>query len=1376
VSTAAPLFATGTIINTRYELLSMLDRGGMGEVYQAHDRFLNRPIALKMMLPGMDATRFVKEAQQQAQFTHDALMTVWDVGVDSTTTTPFFTMPLMHGSLERIVHPPLAPADVVMWLTPVAEGLDFLHGRGLVHRDLKPANLLITPEGTIKIADFGLVKDLSLGLTASFVGGTPMFMAPEQLEKKHITPATDVYALGVIAYLLLTAQYPYKSPVDCLSKKPIALRRWIASIPAAVEAVVLKAIARQPANRYASAGAFLADLAAALAPAPVVSAPVAPAAAAPIAAGTVTVVVADDAAIATALTVFLDDVEKALKHGHATEHTYRPFLKTLLEACAQDLVATNEPKRIAAGAPDFWLTVNDLPVGHIEAKDVGSDLAKMTADSEKPSPRSREGKQLARYRAALPRLLLTDCLEWHWFAGGALHPATPIRLATWDGTTFHRSATAAADFSTFIRTFFQSQYPAVNTPADLAARMAHLGKLLNETTAAALQSGSAVDNAYLIAQRDVLREQLLPGLTNDDFADLYAQTIAYGLFAARVTALETPGVMSTAFTLQQAAYLIPPTIPFLRRFFSEIAGPNLDERVAWIVEDLVRLLDATDIGAVMHGFGTTTKQTDVVIHFYETFLDAYNPELRRERGVYYTPDAVISYLVRSVDLLLKQDFSREEGVLDEHVQILDPATGTGTFLASIVRHVYDLLHHTLGGGWESYAKEKLLPRLYGFEVLMAPYTIAHLRLTTMLREMKYTLSTKERLRIYLTNTLANDPSGTKPMAGFGMELTRESEAAYDVKQHKPVLVVIGNPPYSGHSQNTGTWISTLIDDYKQVDGKPLGERNPKWLQNDYVKFIRFAQWRITQTGYGIVAYITDNSYLDGPTFRGMRQSLINAFDDIYILNLHGNSNKKERAPGGGPDENVFNIRQGVAIVLMVRKAGDHERHATVQYADLWGKREGKYQSLEATDVTTTAWETLSPSSPTYLFIAQDTTLRAEYEQGWAINTILPRLRLGPNSHRDHFAIAFDRETAMQRLRDLADRTIDDSTLRQRYSIQDTRDWILADARKLAHVTLQPIRCIYRPFDMRYMLYGAFAFDYHRPEINDNLLRPNLALICTRQTKEPFSTLVTDLPAGQHKLVTPYDGSYLAPLYTYPTEQEIASGLYDKDHREANLSKEFVAALAAATELTALGDGRGDGKTTFGPEDVFHYIYAVLHSPGYRARYEGLLKADFPRIPLPPDADRFWQLAAKGAELVDLHLLRGTGTKGVGGAGGVAVFGLTRIGVTYPAAGRNEVERVRYDPPSPVNSNAGRVYINPDQYFAGVAPEVWAMQVGGYRPAQKWLDDRKGRTLNIDDIRHYTRLIAALRETRRVMDAIDALVPEWPFPIAATSEVEPEAME
>ncbi|MEI6179816.1 MAG: type ISP restriction/modification enzyme, partial [Chloroflexales bacterium] len=1299
--TAVPLFAPGTIINTRYELHSMLDRGGMGEVYQAHDRFLNRPIALKVMLPGMDAKRFVKEAQAQAQFTHDALLTVWDVGVDAITTTPFFTMPLMHGSLESVVHPPLAPAEVVAWLTPVAEGLDYLHGRGLIHRDLKPANLLVTPEGKIKLADFGLIKDLSLGLTASRGWGTPMFMAPEQIELKQISPATDVYALGVIAYLLLTAQYPYKSPVDCLAKKPKALRRWIASIPPTVEAVVLKALARQPAHRYASAGAFIADLAAALAPAPSVSVPIAPATVAPVAAGTVTVVVAAKATLAAAVTRFLDQVEKDVKHGHATEHTYRPYLKALCEACVQDLVATNEPKRIAAGAPDLWLTVNDLPVGHIEAKDVGSDLAKMVADSEKSAPRSREGRQLARYRAALPRLLLTDCLEWRWFAGGAPHPATPIRLATWDGAKLHRSATAVADFTTVIQAFFQSQYPAVNTPAELAARMAHLGKLLNETTLAALQAGTASDNAYLIAQRDVLRDQLLPGLDNQDFADLYAQTIAYGLFAARVTALETPGMLGVPFTLQQAAFLIPPAIPFLRRFFSEIAGPSLDERVAWIVEDLVRLLDATDIGAVMHGFGTATKQTDVVIHFYETFLDAYNPELRKERGVYYTPDAVISYLVRSVDLLLKTHFQREEGLLDESVQILDPATGTGTFLASVIRHVYAMLQHTLGGAWKGYVKDKLLPRLYGFEVLMAPYTIAHLRLTTVLRELKYAPSDKERLNIYLTNTLADDPSGTKAMAGFGMELTRESQAAYEVKQHKPVLVVLGNPPYSGHSQNTGEWISGLLDDYKQVDGAPLGERNPKWLQNDYVKFIRFAQWRIERSGHGIVAYITDNSYLDGPTFRGMRQSLINAFDHIYILNLHGNSKRKERAPGGGADENVFNIQQGVAIVLLVRKEGEHTRQATVHYTDLWGRREEKYQELAAIDVTTTAWETLAPSSPMYLFIAQDITLRAEYERGWKLTDVFPVNVLGFQTHRDHFAVDLDLTKLRERITALRNTTLSDDQIRERYVVQNNRDWEVAAARSQIRADFsweKPFTtCLYRPFDSRHCYYSNVAMDYPRRQLVTHMLHHNnLCLLSSRQQATPSykHCWVADAPANDCVIsTTSREANQVFLLYTYPPEQQIASGLYTKDHREANLSKEFVGALAAATGLTALGDGRGDGKVTFGPEDVFHYIYAILHSPSYRARYEGFLKADFPRIPLPPAADLFWTLAAKGAELVDLHLLRSTGTKGVGGAGGVAVFGPAQLGVNYLVSGSDEIERVRYDPPSPVNGNAGWVYIN-----------------------------------------------------------------------------------
>lgn len=1334
-STTLPLFAPGTLINARYELRCMINRGGMGEVYHAYDRILNRELALKVMLPGMDDVRFLHEARAQAGFTHDALMPVWDVSIEASTGTPFFTMPLMKGALVDVVSPPLAAADVLHWLTPVAEGLDYLHGRGLVHRDLKPANILVAPDNKIKIADFGLIKDLSKGLTASLVGGTPRFMAPEQLQAKHITPATDVYALGMMAYLLLTAQFPYKTEVDCLTKTPKTLRHWIASIPSAVEAVVLKAIARQPANRYPSAGAFVADLGAALAPAPVVAAPVV-AAPPPAPAGGVAVVVATDTAIAKAVKVFLDQVEAELKRGHATEHTYRPHLKDLLEACADDLVATNEPKRIKAGAPDFWLTISDLPVGHVEAKDVGSDLAKMIAESEKATPRSREGKQFARYRVALPRLLVTDCLEWYWFDAGAIHPSTPIRLATWNGSKLVRSPSAADDFTRMIRAFLLHAYPSVSTPAELAARMAELARLLYETILEAFATGDPKDNAYLFAQRDALREQLLPGLSDMDFADHYAQTLAYGLFAARVAALHTPGLASAPFTLQQAAFLIPHTIPFLRRFFSEIAGPDLDDRVVWIVEDLVRLLDATNIAAVMHGFGAATKTTDVVIHFYERFLDAYNPQLRKERGVYYTPDAVISYLVRSVDLLLQTDFQYEEGLLSDHVTILDPATGTGTFLLALIYHIHTAISPMLGGAWPEYAQEKVLPRLYGFEVLIAPYTIAHLRLTTALRDMGCVLPAKERLGIYLTNTLADAPSITTPMAGFGMELTRESQAAYAVKETQPVLVVLGNPPYSGHSQNTSDWISTKIDDYKKVDGAGLGERNPKWLQNDYVKFIRFAQWRIEQTGHGIVAYITDNSYLDGPTFRGMRQSLLTSFDSIYILNLHGNSKRKERTPSGGTDENVFNIQQGVALLLMVRKPGDHERQARVQYADLWGEREGKYHVLEDTDVTTTAWETLTPRSPMYLFVPQDTTLSVEYERGWKVSDIFPVNSVGIVTGQDALTVAFNREAAE----------------------------ILATKHHLPVTVLSPIA--YRPFDQRFITYHKDVVTRMRFSVMQHIQNPpNIAIHICRQVisltwEHIFVTeKITDDCYVSNKT---RERGYMLPLYTYPTEQEIASGLYPAGHREANLNPEFVAAFAEATGLVAVSDGRGDGVATFGPEDIFHYIYAILHSPSYRSRYAGFLKADFPRVPLPVSSSIFWALAAKGAELVDLHLLRGSSAKGVGGNGGSNVFSTSRVGVSYPASGNNTVERVRYDPPSAANSHTGRVYINTDQYFTGVAPEVWSMQVGGYRPIQKWLDDRKGRTLSIDDIRHYSRIIAALRETQRVMTEIDALVPEWPL--------------
>ncbi len=1062
---------------------------------------------------------------------------------------------------------------------------------------------------------------------------------------------------------------------------------------------------------------------------------------------------------------FLAEIAGCLKSGIATEHTYRPALQQLFEAVLSPAKATNEPKHAQYGAPDFVIQQGNVPIGHVEAKDIGVKLDQIIGDSERENPRTREGTQLRRYRAALPNLLFTNGLEWHWFVSGAARLEHPLRVASWEKAKqkLVPTPTAAADLAGLLSQFAAQQIPTINTPRELASRLAQAARWLHDVIVDVLTVQGETGDLH--QQLTAFRQTLLPTLTDDEFADMYAQTIVYGLFAARVAVPE-----KLNFSRLDAAMAIPKTNPFLRKLFQEIAGYDLDKRIAWLVDDCASLLARTDIGAVLKDFGKATKQEDPVVHFYETFLAAYNPALRESRGVYYTPEPVVGYIVRSVDHLLTTHFHKPMGLADERTVILDPATGTATFLYAVVQRIHTTLSDMgLAGAWDSYVSEKLLHRLFGFELLMAPYTIAHLKMGLLLGQLGYHFGSNERLGIYLTNALEGVLAQID--IPFAQYIAQESAAANVVKQDPPVMVVLGNPPYAGHSSNQGQWISDLLKgmlpdgtktaSYYQVDGQPLGERNSKWLQDDYVKFIRLGQWRITQTGEGILALITNNGYLDNPTFRGMRQSLLRDFDTIYILNLHGNSKKKERTPDDGVDENVFDIQQGVSIGIFIKTT--HPGAGRVWYADLWGLRQVKYAALSSEHVATTTWQQIQPAAPWYLFGPQNLDLRTEYERGIAVHKLFPRTLLGPNSHRDGFAIACDYDVALQRLNDLRDATLSDAELKSKYELVDNRDWNLRHARQQDLTNEKPTACIYRPFDFRYMLYGSFAFDYHRPEINDHLRKPNLALITTRQTKEQFSVYVTDRPAGQHKLATPYDGSYLSPLYIYPDLHK--PSIFDAEHvgpggRSNNLDQSLIATFSHHLQLAFAADGKGDLITSFGPEDMFHYIYAIFHSPTYRTRYAEFLKIDFPRLPIISDTARFSDLVAKGADLVDLHLLRLPGSGGVGGNGGAAIL-LTpgKQGISFPHSGTRMVEKVIYS--APQGSEPGRVTINRTQHFAGIEPETWGAQVGGYQPLEKWLKDRKGRTLSMDDIQHYTRMVIALRETQRMMAEIDDRIPGWP---------------
>jgi len=1060
-----------------------------------------------------------------------------------------------------------------------------------------------------------------------------------------------------------------------------------------------------------------------------------------------------------ALREYAQAIERELRSGRAGEHSYRPALKTLLEALASpEVQAINEPTREACGAPDFIVQRGTVPLGYVEAKDVGEDLGRI-----------ERSEQLKRYRDSLANLILTDYLEFRWYLDGELRLTATLPQPGKDGR-IRWNTDAASEVAQLLHQFLVAYIPLKSTPHDLATRMAGIGRLLRNLIEQTFRAEG--DTGGLHAELEGFRKVLIESLSVEQFADMYAQTLCYGLFAARCNA------PASGFTRQIAANALPKTNPFLRKLFNSIAGPDLDERISWAVDQLAELLARANMGAILEDFGKRTRREDPVVHFYETFLAAYDPKMREARGVYYTPEPVVGYIVRSVDALLRKDFNLRDGLANaskvrwksvkvdtthgkkksstritetepwvHRLQILDPAVGTGTFLYAITRQIHEQFSGN-AGAWPGYVSEHLLPRLFGFELLMAPYAVAHMKLGLVLEQTGYDFASEQRLGVFLTNTLEEAHAMTK-LPGFSSWLADEANAASEVKKDAPVMVVLGNPPYSGISENRGNWIQTLVDEYKrEPDGTPLRERR-HWLDDDYVKFIRFAQWRIAQTGHGILGFVTNHGYLDNPTFRGMRESLLRDFDEIYLLDLHGNSKKKEKTPDGARDENVFDIQQGVAIGIFVRKQNGERstnHHARVFHADLYGTRAEKYTALDDGDVTSTSWDELAPKLPNRYFVPVRDDNAQEYAGFVAINEIFRLGGLGFQSSRDHMAVAFTQTELIDSITDFIDPRVSDHEMRARlfgwkkqkgeYELGDTRQWSLSKARtELANGDWKNriTSCLYRPFDVRAYLNDDRMVDWPRPEVLGNMVEANLALIANRQSKEEFGVLVSTL-ITERKIAAVYDASTTFPLWIYPRRP--VDLLNDAPScKTANFASDFVIAFTKAIGYTPL------------PEEILAYIYAILHAPSYRVRYADFLKRDFPRVPLTDNRHLFDAMVKFGQELIALHTMQTT---------------LTRI-THYDVTGSNEVVKVRWAPSS--EGDIGRVYINAEQYFEAVPQAVWDMHIGGYRVAEKWLKDRKGRQLTYDDLTHYQNVIAILARTLQLQAEIDAAILRaggWPL--------------
>ena len=1061
---------------------------------------------------------------------------------------------------------------------------------------------------------------------------------------------------------------------------------------------------------------------------------------------------------------YIERLNKQYQTDRSREHSHRGSLEELVASLIpSDFTVTNEPAHIECGAPDYVITdSNKVPIAFIEAKDIGdTDLDGKVTHKE----------QFDRYKDALSSVIFTDYLDFHLYQKGEF--CESVRIAELRGGKIV-STKNDEKFAALMDVFLTQNNQAITSSTSLARYMAHKAKFLAKTVEECFERDKGNETQskwYLLLES--FRRALISDLTAHGFADMYAQTIAYGLFVARLNDRSPNN-----FSRLEACNLIPTSNPLLRSFFQSVGSFDIDPRIEWIVDDLANLFLRVNVEKLEMTYHSK-NESDPFFHFYEEFLAEYDPELRKAKGVWYTPQPVVSFIVRSIDQLLISEFGLKRGLADSskvtvkekttlqdgrtkdgkklaaveyhRVQILDPAVGSGTFLVEVLRQIYEKFKNQRGL-WNSYVDEHLIQRINGFELLMAPYVIAHLKFSSFLSETGYTKSKHyQRINIFLTNSLERHQDQIRDL--FMFALNQESLEANAVKENKPIMVMLGNPPYNGSSQNKNSYIERLMLAYKQEpnakvneERATLKEKNSKWLNDDYVKFIRIAQEYITKGEQrdGLIGFITPHGFIDNPTFRGMRYNLLKTFDKLYILNLHGNAKKKETAPDGSKDENVFDIQQGVAITFFVKTNQKNSQSlGEVYYADLYGLRAEKYEFLNAHSVSEIEYQKANPTLENlYRFDVQDETLRLEWKKFCAINEVFKLNNVGIVSARDGLCIQNSPELVLATTQEFIRLSVEDA--RERFELgKDAQDWkvksaqedIRAYANSDGSVNEEHIKELtYRPLDNRYTYYTSTSKGFLcRPR--DGIMRhmyegSNIAIITSRQggeaEKSVWSTAyVTDTLVDFN--VFRRGGGNVFPMY------QIA----EDGTKFENMTNEFIQKIEISTGLKhhAISDTGALTDSEFASLDVMDYIYAILYSPSYRTKYKVFLDSEFPRIPLPKDKTQFRTLAGLGSQLRTLHLGKNETS--------------CDTNVTYPEIGDNVVNQYRL--------KGDRVYINKSQYFGNVPKEAWDFFIGGYQPLEKWLKDRKGVTLSFDEITHYQYMVYAIMRTIQLMNQIDQVV-------------------
>lgn len=1025
-----------------------------------------------------------------------------------------------------------------------------------------------------------------------------------------------------------------------------------------------------------------------------------------------------------------------------TEMTSRGALETLLNTAAAKFAqtgtrVTHEPTREKAGAPDFKVVSKGMILGYVENKAIGEVLERVA-----------KSEQITKYLKLSPNILLTDYLHWLWIGPNGTQEARLIEATALEAKTVHVRPERVAEVEALLRGFFSEAPQPIGRAKPLAEALATRSQMLRDYLGEELvRQDKAKSGGVLMGLYGAFKEQVSHEITLREFADAFAQTLAYGLFLAKLNT--KPG---DTITLLNAKQYVPASFGLIQElvgFLDRLDQHNYAD-IRWVVEEVLSIINNLNLTAIHEDLSFRGRKArrgtragseeehrlferDPFIYFYEDYLAKYDAKMRKSRGVYYTPPPIVSFIVRAINDILKETFGIAEGLADrKSVTVLDFATGTGTFLVEVLERIFEEIGGADSGKAPLVIREHILKNIYGFEYLIAPYTIAHLKLSQYLADRGHKLDKGERFQVYLTNTL--EPIEPEPNY-LVPELSHETEAAQAVKD-RPVLVITGNPPYAGHSRNKGRVAKASVSAYREGIPELSKPGQGKWLQDDYVKFVRFAQMKMDAVEGGVVGIITNHGFLDNPTFRGMRRSLMDSFNQIFVIDLHGNAKKKETAPDGSKDENVFDIEQGVSISLFVKKEGVEQG---VWRADLWGKRQSKYEVTASNSKSTIAWNKLHPVEPSYLFAQGNSNLKLEHE--WTIPEIFAPIgdpAPGIVTTHDEFAVSFSATGAIEKVQTLlASKSEEEARRVFRLCRQDQWSYDAAmEQLPLLDLSGSTQSLAYGPFDQRWTIWNDNVAVHRRLRVSEHLTKPNTALLSIKRLEAGRSwkhVFAVDEVAGHHSLSSK-EINYVFPLYLYPVEEGTRNPKAIADLYEGGDP------FAGKARLENFGPDFREWINerydhAFTPEEIFGFIYAVLHAPAYRARYADFLRTGFPRIPFPKNRAGFEAMSKLGWELADVHLMRKP-PKGISGLGG------------YFGKGGNEVEKPRW------SASEEKVWINETQGFAKVSQTVWDFTIGGYQVIDKYLKSRRGRTLSLDEIENVEKVVHILAFTIGRMAEID----------------------